>query len=153
MAALSSRSKNQTVPQPQTEGERRAKDPLVLVVEDHEDTRFLLTYLLGVHGCRVLVAQDGEQAVSMAEAELPDLVLMDISLPRMDGVSAARRMRDVERLSTTPIVFLSGHAEASFRAQALAQGGNDYLVKPFTVGQLEHIVERFVGESVAASAE
>jgi CheY-like chemotaxis protein len=127
-------------------------DPLVLVVEDHDDTLFLLTYLLGMRGCRVQVARDGEQAVRMAEAELPDLVLMDISLPRLDGLQATRRMRETESLRTIPVVFISGHAEASFRAQALSQGGDDYLVKPFTVGQIERIVQRFLGESAAGQS-
>lgn len=152
MAALPIRSQDQAGARAHADAARSAGEPLVLVVEDHDDTLFLLTYLLGMHGCRVRVAKDGDEAVRMAEAERPDLVLMDISLPRLDGLSAARRMREFERLKATPIVFLSGHAEASFRAQALAEGGNDYLVKPFTVRQIERIVRRFVGESVTGES-
>jgi two-component system cell cycle response regulator DivK len=152
MAALSTRTQNHAGARTHAEGARRLSEPLVLVVEDHEDTLFLLTYLLDMRGCRVQVAKDGEQALRMAEAERPDLVLMDISLPRMDGLSAVRRMREVERLRATPIVFLSGHAEASFRAQALAEGGDEYLVKPFTIGQIDRLVQRFLGQAVAGES-
>lgn len=125
--------------------------PVVLVVEDHEDTRFLITYLLGVRGCAVRVAKNGEEAVSMAEAVRPGLVLMDIGLPRMDGLSATRRLRQIADLEKVPVIFLSGHADASFRAEALAQGGDDYLVKPFALSEFERVVERYIGKSVAAS--
>src|SRR5215210_1396232 len=73
--------------------------PLVLVVEDHDDTRFLLTYLLGMWGCRVAIAEDGEMAVCLAEQTCPDLILMDASLPRLDGLAATRRIRELEALA------------------------------------------------------
>lgn len=119
--------------------------PLVLVVEDHEDTCVLLSYLLEMRGCRVLEAKDGEDAVRLAAAMHPDLVLMDISLPLLDGLTATGRIRQRPALRDVPIVFLSGHAEASFRAEALARGGNDYLVKPFAVAEIERIIERHLG--------
>jgi CheY-like chemotaxis protein len=149
MAALSTKPKHRASVLPHY-SHKQEGNPLVLVVEDHEDTLFLLTYLLGMRGCRVLVAKDGEQAVRLATSERPNLVLMDISLPRLDGLTATRRMREVETLRSVPVVFLSGHAEASFRAEALAQGGDDYLVKPFTVAQLEQTVERFIGKKVTS---
>lgn len=151
MGALLTRPKKRAGKQSHYSSQRDAS-PLVLVVEDHEDTLFLLTYLLGIRGCRVQVAKDGEQALSMAERERPDLVLMDISLPKLDGLAATRRMRETESLRATPVVFLSGHAEAPFRQQALAQGGDDYIVKPFTVSQLERVLERFTGKSPASDA-
>jgi DNA-binding response OmpR family regulator len=100
--------------------------PLVLVVEDHDDTRFMLEYLLGMRGCRVVVASDGEMAVHVAESEHPDLILMDATLPRLDG--------------------LAGHAHASFRNVALETGGNDFLAKPFELDQLERVLERHLGQ-------
>lgn len=120
--------------------------PLVLVVEDHEDTRFLLNCLLGLYGCRVVEADDGEDAVRLAVDARPDLILMDISLPRLDGFAATRRLRQTHELQDVPIIFLSGHAEASFRAEALARGGDDYLVKPFAPDEIKRIVERHLGE-------
>ena len=123
--------------------------PLVLVVEDHDDTRFMLTYLLGMWGCRVAVAEDGETAVRMAEQTCPNLILMDASLPRLDGLAATRRIRELAALHDVPIVFLSGHAEASFRAVALETGGNEYLTKPFAIDQLETVLERHLPKSRA----
>jgi two-component system sensor histidine kinase BarA len=149
MAALLTKPKNRAGAV-SLSGQERDDRPFVMVVEDHEDTLFLLTYLLGMRGCRVQAAKDGQQAISMATSECPDLILMDIGLPHLDGLAATRRMREVEGLRGVPIVFLSGHAEASFRAQALANGGDDYLIKPFTVSQLERTVERFIGEVVEA---
>src|SRR4051812_3000692 len=104
--------------------------PLVLVAEDHDDTRFMLKYLLGMRGYRVVLAADGEMAVRMAESRCPDLILMDATLPRLDGLAATRRIRETPALCDVPIVFLSGHAEAWFRAAALETGGDDYIVKP-----------------------
>ncbi|PYS47330.1 MAG: two-component system response regulator [Acidobacteria bacterium] len=121
-------------------------EPLVLVVEDHDDTRFMLEYLLGRRGCRVAVAEDGEMAVRMAETERPDLILMDATLPRLDGLAATRRIRQTAALARVPIVFLSGHAQASFRAVALATGGDDVLAKPFELAQLERVIERHLGK-------
>lgn len=126
--------------------------PLVLVVEDHEDTRFMLEYLLGMRGYRVAVAADGEAGVRVAETEHPDLILMDANLPRMDGLAATRRIRETPALSDVPIVFLSGHAEASYQARALETGSNDYLVKPFELCQLERILERHLGKDGAVKA-
>jgi DNA-binding response OmpR family regulator len=126
--------------------------PLVLVVEDHDDTRFMLEYLLGIHGCRVVLAEDGEMAVRVAESQSPDLILMDATLPRLDGLAATRRIRETPALACVPIVFLSGHAQASFRAVALETGGNDFIVKPFTIDQLESVLERHLGNNVTATA-
>jgi DNA-binding response OmpR family regulator len=123
--------------------------PLVLVAEDHEDTRFMLTYLLERQSCEVVLAEDGEMAVRMAERLCPDLILMDASLPRLDGLAATRRIRELAALTRVPIVFLSGHAEASFRAVALETGGNDYLIKPFELDHLEKVVERHLEKTRA----
>lgn len=119
--------------------------PLVLVVEDHDDTRFMLEYLLGMHGCQVVIAEDGEDAVRVAETKHPDLILMDATLPRLDGLAATRRIRELATLQDVPIVFLSGHAQPAFRDEALSTGGNDYLVKPFAIAQLEGVLERHLG--------
>jgi CheY-like chemotaxis protein len=119
--------------------------PHVLVVEDHEDTRFLLTCQFELMGCRVSVAVNGEDAVRMAESEHPDLILMDATLPRLDGLAATRRIRETPELRDVPVVFLSGHAEASFRDAALETGGNDFITKPFELGQLGKMLERHLG--------
>jgi CheY-like chemotaxis protein len=152
MAAFLTNSKKSKGASPHLRQASQVK-PLVLVVEDHDDTCFLLTYYLDVCDCRVMVAQDGEEAISMAEGTRPDLILMDISLPRLDGLAAMQRMRAHVALHDVPIVFLSGHAEGSFRENALARGGNDYLVKPFALGELGRIIERYIGKAPAMKAK
>ena len=121
--------------------------PLVLLVEDHDDTRFMLEYLLQIRGCRVVLAADGEMAVSIAESQCPDLILMDTNLPRLDGLAATRRIRQLAALREVPIVFISGYAHPSFRAEALETGGNDLIVKPFEIRQLEKVLERHLGHN------
>lgn len=125
----------------------------MLVVEDHDDTRFMLTYLLEKRGCRVALAEDGETAVSLAEQTRPDLILMDASLPRLDGLEATRRIRKTPAVARVPIVFLSGHAQASFRAGALETGGDDFLIKPFEIAQLERVLERHLGDTFSPGAK
>jgi DNA-binding response OmpR family regulator len=127
--------------------------PLVLVVEDHDDTRFMLTYLLEIRGYRVVLAEDGESAVRMAEQTRPDLILMDASLPRLDGLAATRRIRSLAALARVPIIFLSGHAHPSFRALVLETGGNDYLTKPLELAELESVLERHLGRRGAEKAK
>jgi DNA-binding response OmpR family regulator len=127
--------------------------PLVLVVEDHDDTRFMLQYLLEMRGCRVAMAEDGVMAVWAAWSQHPDLILMDASLPRLDGLAATRLIREVAALNDIPIIFLSGHAQPAFRAVALETGGDDYLVKPFEINQLDRVLEKHLGDKGTASAE
>jgi DNA-binding response OmpR family regulator len=116
--------------------------PLVLVVEDHEDTRFLLKTMLEMRGYRVSEAEDGEEGVRLARRERPRLVIMDATLPRLDGLAATRRIRSDSTLEGVPVVFLSGHAQPGFRAAALDAGGTDFLVKPIALEDLASIIER-----------
>ncbi len=115
--------------------------PLVLVVDDHDDTRFLLRTVMEMRGLDVLEACDGEEAISLAERERPDLILMDTSLPRLDGLAATRRMRERASLGSVPIIFLSGHAQPSVRVAAFEAGCNGYLVKPLDLNQLNVLLE------------
>jgi CheY-like chemotaxis protein len=115
----------------------------VLVAEDHDDTRALLRYLLEARGYRVVEASDGEEAVEQAERELPDIVVMDVSLPLVDGLEATRRIREITGAIRVPIIILSGHAEPEFRAAALEAGCDEYLTKPLEVGRLETVVAKY----------
>jgi CheY-like chemotaxis protein len=117
---------------------------VVLVVDDHEDTRFMHRYVLESLGYSVLEAGDGEEAVAVAERERPDLILMDAVLPRLDGLSATRRIRENPSLPRVPVLFLSGRAEPSFRASALEAGCDDYLVKPVTLKALGQAIEKYL---------
>jgi two-component system cell cycle response regulator DivK len=116
--------------------------PLILIVEDDEDTRFLLSFLMKQSGFRVVQAFDGAEAIKIAVRRLPDLILMDTSLPRVDGLTATRGIRKVARLSSVPIIFVSGHAQPEARTAALATGGNEYFVKPINLNDLEIAVKK-----------
>lgn len=114
----------------------------VLVAEDHEDTRCLLRTLLERRGLLVVEASNGFEAVDVAERERPDLILMDGSLPLLDGVAATRRLRGVPGLKGVPIVFLSGHAGPQAQTAALDAGCDEYVVKPFDAARLDKVLGR-----------
>jgi CheY-like chemotaxis protein len=118
---------------------------LVLVVEDHDDTRFMLGMLLKMRGFEVIEAWDGEEAIRVAERERPGLILMDATLPRLDGLAATRRMRQLASLEGVPIIFLSGRAEPAFRSVAFEAGCDEYLDKPIDFNQLDDVLERRFG--------
>jgi CheY-like chemotaxis protein len=101
----------------------------ILIVEDIELNRDLLAQLLG-NEYRLLFAEDGVAALERAAAERPDLILMDLSLPRMDGWEATRRLKSDPRLAAIPVIALSAHAMADEQARAHACGCDDFLSKP-----------------------
>jgi two-component system, cell cycle response regulator DivK len=108
-------------------------DVVVLLVEDQEDNRVLARKLLERAGFLVLEATDGRQALDEAATRLPDLVLLDISLPGMDGLTVARRLRESAADKTPLIVALTAHAMASDRAKALESGCHEFMTKPIDV--------------------
>ena len=115
----------------------------VLLVEDIEDSRFMMRRLLEMSGYRVIEAANGREAVEYAERECPDLILMDLSLPEVDGLTATRLIRQLERLCATPIVALTAHDAAEFHARAMAAGCNEYVTKPVDFDRLERVVGRY----------
>ncbi len=118
--------------------------PVVLVVEDHDDTRFMLRMILELEGYAMLEAADGLEGVEVALHEHPDLVLMDGSLPGLDGLSATRRMREQESLRGMPIVALSGHSEPEFRAAARAAGCDALITKPLDFAEFRNMLKRLL---------
>jgi two-component system cell cycle response regulator DivK len=116
----------------------------VMVVEDFEDNRFMMRRLLEMSGYRVVEAVNGEQAVELARRERPNLILMDLSLPILDGLAATRRIRQYEELRRVPIVAVSAHDTSDFHADALAAGCNDYVTKPIDFDQLETLLKRLM---------
>lgn len=118
--------------------------PVVLVVEDFEDNRFMMRRLLEMSGYRVLEAVNGEEAVELAQSARPQLILMDLSLPQLDGLAATRRIRQHAELRDVPIVAVSAHDTADFHADALAAGCNDYVTKPIDFDQLEALLSRLL---------
>jgi two-component system cell cycle response regulator DivK len=123
-----------------------AAAPVVLVVEDFEDNRFMMRRLLEMSGYRVVEAVNGEQAVEAAVREQPDLILMDLSLPKLDGLAATRRIRQHDGLARTPIVAVSAHDTTDFHADALASGCNEYVTKPIDFDQLEALLKRLLAK-------
>ena len=102
----------------------------VLMIEDNVQNRYLATYLLEHHGFTVVVAVDGPQGIELATTLLPDLVLLDIQMPGMDGYSVARALRVKEELRATPIIAVTSYAMAGDREKALAAGCDGYIEKP-----------------------
>ena len=102
----------------------------VLVVEDNEMNRDMLSRRLTRKGYEVLIAVDGEKGVAMAHSEAPDLILMDMSLPILDGWEATRQLKAAPDTQSIPIIALTAHAMAGDREQALAAGCDDYDSKP-----------------------
>jgi len=126
---------------------KRAKK-FFLVVEDFEDSRFMMRRLLEMAGYNVLEASDGEQAVKMAVEARPVLILMDLSLPKLDGLAATRQIRQRKGLKTVPIVAVSAHDSPESRTEALAAGCDEYVTKPIDFDHLTKVLQRFLSSSV-----
>ncbi len=119
--------------------------PTILLVEDNEMSRDVLTRLLQKRGYTMLFAEDGEQAFTLAKVHRPDLILMDISIPIMDGYEVTRRLRQDPAFQSSIIIALTAHAMVSDRDKALAAGCNDYETKPVEFSRLLAKIERYLG--------
>ena len=102
----------------------------ILYVEDNEDNVYMLSQRLKKHGFEVIVASDGEQGIETARRERPDLILMDLGLPSLDGWSAARLLKEAPETRSIPIIALSAHTMPGDRERALAAGCDEYDSKP-----------------------
>lgn len=102
----------------------------ILIVEDNEQNRYLMEYMLKQNGYHVVMAISGSQAIAMVARETPDLILMDIQLPDMDGLEVTRRIRANEAGDKIPIVAVTSYAMSGDREKALAAGCNGYIEKP-----------------------
>ena len=122
----------------------RAKK-LFLVVEDFEDSRFMMRRLLEMAGYEVVEATDGEEAIVLAVNKRPAIILMDLSLPKLDGLEATRRIRQKRGLKRVPIVAVSAHDSIESRNEALAAGCNDYVTKPIDFDRLNRLLQKLVG--------
>jgi two-component system, cell cycle response regulator DivK len=113
----------------------------ILLVEDNEMNRDMLSRRLIRKGFDVVMAVDGEQAVALAQSELPDLILMDMSLPVIDGWEATRRVKAADTTSGIPIIALTAHAMAGDREKTLTAGCDDYDTKPIEMPRLLEKIE------------
>jgi CheY-like chemotaxis protein len=108
----------------------------ILYVEDNEDNVYMLSKRLKKYGFEVIVASDGEQGIEMARREKPDLILMDLGLPSLDGWSAARLLKEAPETRPIPVIALSAHTMPGDRERALAAGCDEYDAKPVDFGRL-----------------
>jgi CheY-like chemotaxis protein len=113
----------------------------ILLVEDFDDTRLMMKLWLVRNGYRVLEAETGEEAISLAQRELPDLIIMDMMMPGMNGLDATHRIREHQALRTTPIVAVSAYGADEYRAIAIEAGCDEYVSTPFEPSALHELIK------------
>lgn len=116
----------------------------IMVVEDYDDTRLLLKKGLEGLGYSVLEASNGQEAVDIAERERPDLILMDLDLPILDGIAATQRIRQHADLERVPIVAVTAYPMSYTHVKAFAKGCNEYMPKPIDMTELANLVNRYL---------
>jgi len=120
-------------------------EPLtVLLVEDTEDNRFMMRRLLEMAGYHVIEAMNGEEAVKLAKTGSPRLILMDLSLPVIDGLAATRLIRKLPQLESVPIIAVSAHDTSDFQSEAIEAGCNSYVTKPIDFNELEELIAQLL---------
>ncbi len=122
--------------------------PKILVIEDNEMNRDMLTRRLERRGYDVIVSADGEDGISKVQSDRPDLVLMDMDLPILDGWEATRRLKAAEETQAIPIIALTAHAMAGDREKALEAGCDDYDTKPVEFSRLVNKIEAQLAREV-----
>ena len=116
----------------------------ILLVEDFDDTRLMTKLWLTKKGYRVVEAENGQEAVVAAQREQPDLIIMDMMMPGVDGLDATRQIREYQSLQTTPIVAVSAYGADQYRHKALDAGCNEYVPTPFDPDALSKLIERLL---------
>lgn len=124
----------------------KASQTRILLVEDTEDNRVMMRRLLEMSGYVVTEAVNGMEAVAHAESEEPEVILMDLSLPLVDGLAATRKIRQMPGLKGVPIIAVSAHDTMDFHAEALAAGCDAYITKPIDYGELEGLIESLLDQ-------
>lgn len=115
----------------------------ILLIEDNEQNRYLATFLLEQRGYKVISAEDGPRGIELAPVLDPDIILLDIQLPLMDGYAVARALRGVDTLLNTPIIAVTSYAMVGDREKCLAAGCNGYIEKPINPDIFVAEIERF----------
>jgi CheY-like chemotaxis protein len=122
----------------------------ILIVEDNEMNRDMLSRRLARRGYEIAVAVDGEQGLALARAEPPALILMDMSLPGLDGWEATRRLKSMPETRAIPVIALTAHAMAGDREKAVAAGCDDFDTKPVDLTRLLDKIEALLGRAAGA---
>lgn len=112
----------------------------ILIVDDFDDTRLLLRSWLQKKGFNVVEAENGIRALAAAERSQPDLIIMDVEMPEMDGLAATRRIREMKPLQNVPILAVSAYGADQYRDHALEAGCNEYVSTPFEPEELERLI-------------
>ncbi len=115
----------------------------ILIVEDYADALDFMKFLIESYGYETLEAADGEQAVQMVQLEQPDLILMDLAMPIMDGLAATRVIRGFDKTAKLPIIAVSAHGKSLYK-QALEAGCNDLISKPIDFAVLEPVLNQYL---------
>ncbi len=121
--------------------EKDSRDRTVLIVEDSDDARYFMRLSLEQLGYRIIEAENGARAVEMAQGERPDIILMDLSLPILDGLAATEKIRAIDGLDGVPVIAVTAHQEIDFRAGAKAAGFDAYVTKPIDVDFLSELIK------------
>ena len=119
-------------------------EKIILIVDDNQDSRELVMKVLGGKGYKLIEALDGEDALAQVQVERPDLILMDISLPKIDGHEVTRRLKSQAEYKEIPIIALTAHAMKGDKEKALASGCNGYIPKPIDVREIPIIIKDFL---------
>jgi CheY-like chemotaxis protein len=127
-----------------TELQNQNQQPTILVVDDFDDTRLLLRTWLRKKGYRVVEAENGNEAIAKAREIEPDLIIMDVEMPELDGLSATRKIRALKDSATLPIIAVSAYGADQFREQALSAGCNEYVSTPFEPDDLEKLIRSLI---------
>ncbi len=122
-----------------------ARTPVILVADDEEDLRELVAYRLTRSGYEVIAAEDGLQALSLAREQPPDLMVLDVMMPRLDGYELTRRLRAEEALRAVPVILLTARSQESDVSRGFEVGADDYLKKPFSPDELVARVRAVLG--------
>jgi CheY-like chemotaxis protein/anti-sigma regulatory factor (Ser/Thr protein kinase) len=132
---------------PLTSAAFQAERPLILLAEDNESSLRIVSDYLSAKSYRVVVARNGSEAIELARQERPEVILMDIQMPDMDGLEAMRRIRAEAELSKIPIIAVTALAMRGDREKCLAAGANDYMSKPCSLKKLVEMIETQYGKS------
>ena len=116
----------------------------ILYVEDNEYNRKIVRQLLGRSACRLLEATDGDAGVALARQELPDLILMDVQLPRMSGLDATKLLTTDEATRHIPIIVITSYALSGDREKAMQAGASNYMAKPYSPSELLRMVKQYL---------
>ena len=118
--------------------------PTILIAEDSVDAREMMQFLLETRGYQVITAENGIRALEMAVTNRPDALLLDLQLPKLDGLSVTRKLRLDPTFKNVPIIIISGHDPIRYRREAMDAGGDDYFFKPIDFDRLQLVLDRKV---------